>query len=96
MDPSLIDYIVRIANATRGHEQLQIGVSPRGTLALTQAAKATAMVRRRDYVVPEDVIANVIPVFAHRVISKNYMHDADGSATQRVIQQILETVRSPV
>lgn len=96
MDPSLIDYIVRIANATRGHEQLQIGVSPRGTLALTQAAKATAMVRRRDYVVPEDVIANVIPVFSHRVISKNYMHDADGSATQRVIQQILETVRSPV
>lgn len=96
MDPSLIDYIVRIANATRQHEQLQIGVSPRGTLALTQAAKATALVRRRDYVIPEDVMVNVIPVFAHRVISKNYMHDADGSATQRVIQQILETVRSPV
>lgn len=96
VDPALIDYIVKIANATRNNDQLQIGVSPRGTLALTQAAKATAMVHKRDYVVPEDIISNVIPVFAHRVISKNYMHDADGIATHRIMQQVLETVPSPV
>ncbi len=96
VDPALIDYIVKIANATRSNDQLQIGVSPRGTLALTQAAKATAMVHKRDYVVPEDIISNVIPVFAHRVISKNYMHDADGIATHRIMQQVLETVPSPV
>ena len=96
VDPALIDYIVKIANATRNNDQLQIGVSPRGTLALTQAAKATALVHKRDYVVPEDIISNVIPVFAHRVISKNYMHDADGIATHRIMQQVLETVPSPV
>jgi len=96
IDPALIDYIVKIANATRNNDQLQIGVSPRGTLALTQAAKATALVHKRDYVVPEDIISNVIPVFAHRVISKNYMHDADGIATHRIMQQVLETVPSPV
>jgi len=96
IDPALIDYIVKIAGATRTNEQLQIGVSPRGTLALTQAAKATALVHKRDYVVPEDIISNVIPVCAHRVISKNYMHDADGIATHRVMQQVLETVPSPV
>ncbi len=96
VDPALIDYIVKIANATRNSEQLQIGVSPRGTLALTAAAKATALIHKRDYVVPEDIISNVIPVFAHRVISKNYMHDADGIATHRVMQQVLETVPSPV
>lgn len=96
IDPALIDYIVKIANATRNSDQLQIGVSPRGTLALTQAAKATALIHKRDYVVPEDIISNVIPVCAHRVISKNYMHDADGIATHRVMQQVLETVPSPV
>jgi MoxR-like ATPase len=96
IDPALVDYIVKIANATRTNEQLQIGVSPRGTLALTQAAKATALIHKRDYVVPEDIISNVIHVCAHRVISKNYMHDADGIATHRVMQQILETVPSPV
>lgn len=96
VDPTLIEYVVKIANATRESDQLQIGVSPRGTLALTQAAKATAMMHKRDYVVPDDVVSNVVPVFAHRVISKNYMHDADGIATHRIIQQILETVPSPV
>lgn len=96
VDPTLTEYVVKIANATRESDQLQIGVSPRGTLALTQAAKATAMMHKRDYVVPDDVVSNVVPVFAHRVISKNYMHDADGIATHRIIQQILETVPSPV
>lgn len=96
IDPTLTEYIVKIANATRESDQLQIGVSPRGTLALTQAAKATAMMHKRDYVVPDDVVSNVVPVFAHRVISKNYMHDADGIATHRIMQQILETVPSPV
>ena len=96
IDPALIDYIVRIVGATRSNEQLQIGVSPRGALALAGAARATAMLQKRDYVVPEDIISNVIPVCAHRVISKNYMHDADGIATHRVMQQVLETVPSPV
>ena len=96
IDPSLIEYVVKIANTTRESDQLQIGVSPRGSLALMQAAKATAMMHKRDYVVPDDVVSNVVPVCAHRVISKNYMHDADGIATHRIMQQILETVPSPV
>ncbi len=96
VDPALIDYIIQLANATRNNEQLQVGVSPRGTLALTAAARATALLNRRDYVVPEDIISNVISVCAHRVISKTYMHDADGTTTQRVMQQVLETVPSPV
>ena len=96
VDPTLIDYIVRIGNATRGNEQLQIGVSPRGALALVQAARATAMMHGRDYVVPDDIISNVQPVCAHRVISKTYMHDAGGETASRIIQQVLETVPSPV
>ena len=96
IDQSLVDYVVHIAAATRTNDQLQIGVSPRGTLALIQAGKATAMMNDRDYVVPDDIISNVIPVFAHRVMSKTYMHDADGVASHRIMQQVLETVPSPV
>jgi MoxR-like ATPase len=96
VDPALLDYIVRIVTATRQHEQLQIGVSTRGSLALTSAARATAIVHDRDYVIPDDIISNVVPVCAHRVISKTYMHDADGVTTSRIIQQIMETVPSPV
>ncbi|MAE63055.1 MAG: ATPase [Phycisphaeraceae bacterium] len=96
VDPSLADYIIRIANATRNHDQLQIGVSPRGSLALVQAARATALIHNRDYVVPDDIISNVQVVCAHRVISKTYTHDADGETTGRIMQQVLETVPSPV
>jgi MoxR-like ATPase len=96
VDPALVDYIIRIATATRNNEQLQIGISPRGSLALVSAARATAMLNKRDYVVPDDIISNVIPVCAHRIISKNYLHDANGLTAHQVMQQVLETVQSPV
>lgn len=95
MDQSLLDYIIALATATRENEDLQVGVSPRGALALTQAARATAVLNDRDYCVPEDIVSNVIPVCAHRVISKTYMHTGDTLTTKRLIQQVLETVPSP-
>ena len=96
VDPSLVDYTVRIAAATRGHEQLQVGVSPRGALAMMQAARATALMHRRDYVVPDDIVSNVISVCAHRVIARTYTQDTDGLTTAQIMQQILEGVPSPV
>lgn len=96
VDQTLLEYIVAIATATRRDEQLQVGVSPRGCLALVHAAKANALFHDRDYAVPEDIISNVIPVFAHRVVAKTYMHDADAVSSHRIMQQILETVPSPV
>lgn len=96
IDPTLIGYIVDIAHATREHEHLQIGVSPRGSLALATAAKATAVLAGRDYVVPDDITSNVMDVFAHRCISNNYLHDADITTVPRVIREIMETLPSPV
>ncbi len=96
VDPSLIDYVVKVADATRNNDQLQIGVSPRGALALVRAARATALVHERDYVVPDDIVSNIIPVCAHRVVTKTYMHDADGVGASRIMQQVIETVPSPV
>jgi MoxR-like ATPase len=95
MDQSLVDYVIALAAATRGHEELQMGISPRGSLALAQAARATALLAGRDHCVPEDVVANVIPVCAHRVVSRTYMHQGDTLTTRRILQQVLEQVPSP-
>lgn len=95
MDEALVDYVIALASATRENDDIQIGVSPRGSLALAQSARATAVMKGRDYCVPEDIVSNVVPVCAHRVISKTYMHDGDTATTRRIMQQVLETVPSP-
>ena len=92
---SLIEYIIELSTATRNAEDLQVGISTRGGLALTQVAKATAMLAGRDYCVPEDVVSNVLPVCAHRIVSRAYMQDGDTNATRRIMQQVLETVPIP-
>jgi MoxR-like ATPase len=96
VDPTLVDYVVALAAATRQHDQLHLGVSPRGSLALIRAAKASALLNDRNYIIPEDITSNAVPVFAHRCVSKSFMHDADGTSSQRIMQQLLETVPSPV
>jgi MoxR-like ATPase len=91
----LVDYIIAIATATRSTEDLQVGISPRGALALAAAARATAFIDGRDYCVPDDVVSNVLPVCAHRVISRTYMHQGDTLTTRRIMQRVLESVPSP-
>ncbi len=95
LDPALVEYVIALAAATRSNDDLQVGVSPRGALALAQAARATAVLHDRDYCVPEDIVSNVLPVCAHRVISKTYMHAGDTASARRIMQQVLETVPSP-
>ncbi len=95
LDRSLIDYIIALAAATRRSDQLQIGLSPRGTLALAQAARATALMGGRDYCIPEDVIDNIIAVAAHRVVSRAYLQTGDMRVSMQVLERIKETVPSP-
>jgi MoxR-like ATPase len=70
VDVTLQDYIVGLAEATRHHPDLALGVSPRGSLALLKAAQALAAIRGRDYVVPEDVKTLVPLTLSHRLILK--------------------------
>jgi len=65
---AVIDYIARLAEASRVHELLELGISPRGSLFVNRMAKARAFVHGRDYVLPEDVSAVFSDVCAHRVI----------------------------
>lgn len=92
LDTSIVDYILDLVDATRDHDQLHLGVSPRGAIALTNACQAWAVLAGRDYVTPDDVKQLFIPCCAHRVISKTFMHNGDADATARVLQQVLDTV----
>jgi MoxR-like ATPase len=63
----LLDYVVAIVQATRTHGQIQVGASPRGGLALTQLARAQALLRGRDFVIPDDIKRIAVPALAHRI-----------------------------
>ncbi len=64
VDPALMDFLLDIVEATRRHEQLHTGISPRGSLALMQTSQALALIEGRDYITPDDIKAMVIPVCA--------------------------------
>jgi MoxR-like ATPase len=95
MDPAIVDYILDLSGTTRQDEQLHLGVSPRGALALTQAAQASAVLAGRDFVTPDDVKQLFIPVCAHRVVSKAYLSNGDANVTARVLQSILDRTAAP-
>ncbi len=68
VDPSIREYIVAIAGATRNHANIYLGASPRGSLALFRTSQALAAMRGRGYVIPDDVKLLVKPTLAHRII----------------------------
>jgi len=65
--PDVLGYVVTIANATRHHPQVEVGVSPRAEIDLMQLARARALLSGRDFVIPEDVKELATPALAHRV-----------------------------
>lgn len=95
MDASIVDYLLDLIEATRHHEQLHLGLSPRGGLALTAAVQASAVVHGRTYVEPDDIKQLFLAVCAHRVISKSYLNNGDNQTAGRILQSILDTVPTP-
>ena len=96
MDSALTDYIVAIAGATREHDELQVGLSPRGALALAHASRAMAMLDGRDYVTPDDIVRNVTAVCAHRVVTRTSTEGNEFESGRRIMVGIIESVASPV
>lgn len=68
VDETVRGYIVRLIHATRNHPDLALGASPRGSLALFKTAQALAVLRGRDFVIPDDVKALAVPALVHRLI----------------------------
>lgn len=91
--PVLQTYIVELAAATRKEPELAFGVSPRGSLALMQAAKAYAALLGRSYCIPDDVRALAVPVFSHRLGFQGGRRDT--ARQQALVQRILKEVPVP-
>lgn len=91
--PVLQTYIVELAAATRKEPELAFGVSPRGSLALMQAAKAYAALLGRSYCTPDDVRALAVPVFSHRLGFQGGRRDT--ARQQALVQRILKEVPVP-
>jgi MoxR-like ATPase len=98
VDDALVDYLMRIVAATRESEMLDLGVSPRGTLALFRAAQALALTEERGYCVPDDIKRLVLPVFAHRlVVSSRFSSSLRRSEeAEAVLHEIMKTVSVPL
>jgi MoxR-like ATPase len=98
LDDSLMEYLLAIVSATRRSNLLALGVSTRGAMALHKAAKGLALVRNRDYCLPDDIKELAPMVLAHRVTFQGGQgsrgHRVEDS--ERVIQEIVETVAVPL
>ncbi len=98
--PALEDYAVALSAATRSHADLRLGASPRATLQLVRAAKVWAALDGRDFVIPDDVTALLVPVFAHRLIPTRSAGGArsrgGADAVTTILERIASSVRVPI
>ena len=90
----IYEYIAAIADETRNNEMLKLGLSPRGSLALTRAARAVAFLHGRDYVIPDDVAFIFFDVAAHRVVV-SAKAKISGATTKEILAGILQKVPAP-
>ena len=95
VEPGVENYVVELVRATRNHSGIELGVSPRGTLALYRASQAYAAIHGRNYVIPDDVKRVARPVMSHRMIatSQSRLH---GRVMEQIVDDILHSVAVPV
>ena len=96
-DDSLVGYLLAIVGESRDHDNLELGVSPRGAIALRRAAQARALIDGRDYCIPEDVRELAIEVLSHRVtVDVRAGNHAGSEETKWVLSEILDRVPVPL
>jgi len=93
--PDIERYMVELTHETRRHRQVAVGASPRGTLALLKLSRAWAAMQSRSFVIPDDVKRFVLPALSHRLILEPGLWSTP-KAADRVIEDILQTVATPV
>ncbi|HEX3279787.1 MAG TPA: MoxR family ATPase [Pyrinomonadaceae bacterium] len=98
VDDALVEYLMRIVAATRESEMLDLGVSPRATLALFRAAQALALSEERSYCIPDDIKRLVIPTFAHRILVSTRFSSSlrRSEEAEAVLREIMKTVSVPL
>jgi MoxR-like ATPase len=85
------EYIADLVGATRSHPKVRYGASPRGSLGLMKAAQGLALIRGRDFVIPDDVKELAPPVLTHRIIMR-HEERAKGFSSRTVMEEILARV----
>jgi MoxR-like ATPase len=93
-DP-LVQYALDLVEVTRDHEHLEVGVSPRGTLAFIRAAQAAALLAGRDYVIPDDLKNLFVAACAHRVVCKSYLQGGQAASAEQILGEIVRNVSVP-
>ena len=94
VSPSIYAYIVDLVGATRTSPMVQVGASPRGSLALMKLARSRAVLAGRDFVIPEDVKAVAVPALAHRILLKPEVW-VQRVRTEDLIRRVLKSVPAP-
>jgi len=95
IDESILDYILAIISETRNPKLFELGVSPRGALALKSAAQSRALADGRDYCIPDDVKEMALPVLAHRVVLRSELLKGQGGE-EEAIRDVLKKVSVPI
>lgn len=88
-------YLTRVVRATRGHDAIELGGSPRGTIALGRASQALAALRGRDFVLPDDIQELVVPILAHRILLSPEAR-LRGRTVVQCLKEAVATVPVPV
>ena len=91
---SILEYITHLTIATREHNMVELGVSPRGAISINKMAKAHAYIKGRDYVIPEDVCSVFHNVCAHRIIL-NQKAKLEKITVKQILNSILKDVKIP-
>lgn len=95
MTESVMAYAIRLCEATREHALVELGVSPRGVASLVKMSRANAILKGRNYVVPEDVQNVFLDVCAHRLVLKPQVQ-VDGVSAREILEEIMSRVKPPV
>jgi MoxR-like ATPase len=95
VEESLADYMLDIADRTRNHSELTLGISTRGVLTLYRAAQAHAWVDGRDFVIPDDIKNTAIPVLAHRLVCRGVVTESRRQRASRILRTLLDALPVP-
>lgn len=103
VDDKIAEYIIAIIHATRSlgdiglqslSQYVHYGVSPRATIAVYKASKAYAFLKKRNFVIPDDVKAVVLPILRHRIVL-TYQAEADGITADDIIKEVIQHISAP-
>ncbi|MES3161040.1 MAG: MoxR family ATPase [Halorubrum sp.] len=94
VDERVRDYVIALGEATRDHDQIDVGISPRGIQRLFEASRSRALINGRDYVAPDDVKSIVREAFIHRIVLTSHATVRDVSP-ESIIDEIMNSVEVP-